>query len=278
MVFDESVLICDEVDPILNKILVDNGLKVSYEPTITAEQILEKISNFNIVIVRSRTTITKEMIEKAENCKIIARVGVGLDNIDRIDNKDFSFKQDSTAYRLHTNLTNIKSELRNYVTYKGQQIVSVDVCNSQPFKTSTFLGPVFWETDATATAEMMEKILKKGLKPNILTISDILPSVFSDIITMSCNPFSYTSYIMFPKTGITPVNVAVPDDIKRYIDLCQSGGLYKFLSKEMELEQQGIVDIDSRGVKAAVFQVLFTDNRYLGQADAKPKRIFNHRA
>ena len=83
MGFSESVLICDEVDPILNKILEDNGLKVSYEPEITAQQILEKISNFNIVIVRSRTTITKEMIDKADNCKIIARVGVGLDNVDQ---------------------------------------------------------------------------------------------------------------------------------------------------------------------------------------------------
>ncbi|QLH07302.1 D-2-hydroxyacid dehydrogenase [Nitrosopumilus ureiphilus] len=83
MGFDDSVLICDEVDPILNKILQDNGLKISYEPEITPEQIVEKISNFNIVIVRSRTTITKEMIEKADNCKIIARVGVGLDNVDQ---------------------------------------------------------------------------------------------------------------------------------------------------------------------------------------------------
>ena len=83
MGFDDSVLICDEVDPILNKILNDNGLKISYEPEIAPEQILEKISNFNIVIVRSRTTITKEMIEKANNCKIIARVGVGLDNVDQ---------------------------------------------------------------------------------------------------------------------------------------------------------------------------------------------------
>ena len=83
MAFDESVLICDEVDPILNKVLEENGLKVSYEPEITAEQILEKISGFNIVIVRSRTTITKEMIDKADNCKIIARVGVGLDNVDQ---------------------------------------------------------------------------------------------------------------------------------------------------------------------------------------------------
>ncbi|MBS1268365.1 MAG: Glyoxylate reductase [Nitrosopumilus sp.] len=83
MSFEDSVLICDEVDPILNKILEDNGLKVSYEPTITPEEILEKISSFNIVIVRSRTTITKEIIEKADNCKIIARVGVGLDNVDQ---------------------------------------------------------------------------------------------------------------------------------------------------------------------------------------------------
>ena len=83
MGFADSVLICDVVDPILNKVLIDNGLNVSYEPEITADQILEKISVFNIVIVRSRTTITKEMIEKADNCKIIARVGVGLDNVDQ---------------------------------------------------------------------------------------------------------------------------------------------------------------------------------------------------
>lgn len=83
MGFEDSVLICDEVDPILNKILQDNGLQVSYEPKITPEQIKEKISNFNIVIVRSRTTITKEMIDKADKCKIIARVGVGLDNVDQ---------------------------------------------------------------------------------------------------------------------------------------------------------------------------------------------------
>jgi D-3-phosphoglycerate dehydrogenase / 2-oxoglutarate reductase len=82
MSFNESVLICDEVDPILNKILEENGLKITYEPKITPEQIKEKIEHYNIVIVRSRTKLTKELIERADNCKIIARVGVGLDNID----------------------------------------------------------------------------------------------------------------------------------------------------------------------------------------------------
>jgi len=75
-------LICDQVAPILNDILQKNGLKITYEPEITPDQIKEKISNFDIVIVRSRTKITKEMIDSATKCKIIARVGVGLDNID----------------------------------------------------------------------------------------------------------------------------------------------------------------------------------------------------
>ena len=79
---NQSVLICDQVAPILNEILQKNGLKISYEPEITPEQIKEKISNFDIVVVRSRTKITKEMIDCATQCKIIARVGVGLDNID----------------------------------------------------------------------------------------------------------------------------------------------------------------------------------------------------
>jgi D-3-phosphoglycerate dehydrogenase len=82
MDMNQTVLICDQVDKILNEILQKNGLKITYEPEITAEQIKEKIANYEIVIVRSRTKLTRDMIEKADKCKIIARVGVGLDNID----------------------------------------------------------------------------------------------------------------------------------------------------------------------------------------------------
>ena len=83
MSLDQSVLICDQVNPVLNEILEKNGLKITYEPEITPEQISQKIENFDVVIVRSRTKLTKDLIEKASKCKIIARVGVGLDNIDQ---------------------------------------------------------------------------------------------------------------------------------------------------------------------------------------------------
>ena len=83
MSLNQSVLICDQVNPILKDVLEKNGLKVTYEPEITPEQIAEKIGSFQVVVVRSRTKMTRELIEKANECKIIARVGVGLDNIDQ---------------------------------------------------------------------------------------------------------------------------------------------------------------------------------------------------
>ena len=83
MSLNQSVLICDHVNPTLKEILEKNGLKVTYEPEITPEQIAEKIGNFQVVVVRSRTKMTRELIAKADKCKIIARVGIGLDNIDQ---------------------------------------------------------------------------------------------------------------------------------------------------------------------------------------------------
>jgi len=92
MSLNQSVLICDQVNTILKEILEKNGLKVTYEPEITPEQIAEKIGTFEVVVVRSRTKMTRELVEKADKCKIIARVGVGLDNIDQEAAKEKNIK------------------------------------------------------------------------------------------------------------------------------------------------------------------------------------------
>jgi len=92
MSLNQSVLICDQVNTILKEILEKNGLKVTYEPEITPEQIAEKIGTFEVVVVRSRTKMTRELVEKADKCQIIARVGVGLDNIDQDAAKEKNIK------------------------------------------------------------------------------------------------------------------------------------------------------------------------------------------
>jgi len=92
MSLNQSVLICDQVSSTLKEILEKNGLKVTYKPEITPEQIAEKIGTFEVVVVRSRTKMTRELVEKADKCQIIARVGVGLDNIDQEAAKEKNIK------------------------------------------------------------------------------------------------------------------------------------------------------------------------------------------
>ena len=43
---------------------------------ISPEELLETIHEYEGIIVRSRTKVTREVIEKADNLKIIARAGV----------------------------------------------------------------------------------------------------------------------------------------------------------------------------------------------------------
>lgn len=47
-----------------------------------AEVLKEKIKEFDALIVRSATKVTRDIIESAEKLKVIGRAGIGLDNID----------------------------------------------------------------------------------------------------------------------------------------------------------------------------------------------------
>ena len=77
-----KVIVCDAIDEIGITILKKAGLVVDYKPEISSDELLTTVGQFNVIIVRSRTKITKNVIDASPYVKIIARVGVGLDNID----------------------------------------------------------------------------------------------------------------------------------------------------------------------------------------------------
>jgi D-3-phosphoglycerate dehydrogenase len=77
-----NVLICDSISQTGIEILKKAGMQVDYKPDILIDELLSTVKNYQVIIVRSRTKITREVIEAATNAKIIARAGVGLDNIE----------------------------------------------------------------------------------------------------------------------------------------------------------------------------------------------------
>ncbi|MCD6037145.1 MAG: serA, partial [Nitrososphaeraceae archaeon] len=77
-----SVLICDSINQTGIDILKKAGMKVDYKPNILTDELLSIVKDYQVILVRSRTKITREVIQAASNAKIIARAGVGLDNIE----------------------------------------------------------------------------------------------------------------------------------------------------------------------------------------------------
>ena len=62
--------------------LLKKEFEVVVKDKLPASELLEIIPEFDAIMVRSASKVTKEVIDRAKNLKIIGRAGVGVDNID----------------------------------------------------------------------------------------------------------------------------------------------------------------------------------------------------
>ena len=62
--------------------ILKKNFNVEVHDKISADELLEIIPKFDALIVRSASKVTAEVLNRAENLKIIGRAGVGVDNID----------------------------------------------------------------------------------------------------------------------------------------------------------------------------------------------------
>ena len=77
------VLITDPIAPKGIEILErEPGFEVVNDPDIPYDRLLEVVGDYDCIITRSRTPITKELLERASKLRVIGRAGVGVDNID----------------------------------------------------------------------------------------------------------------------------------------------------------------------------------------------------
>ncbi len=76
-----KILITDGIEKTGADILLKAGFELT-QKTFTPDDLLVAIGDYNAIIVRSATKVTKNVIDAGMNLKVIARGGVGLDNID----------------------------------------------------------------------------------------------------------------------------------------------------------------------------------------------------
>ena len=78
-----KIVICDTLSSKVLEELQSIGNCIDISSSLSKEKALDtEIVEAEILVIRSSTKLTKEIIKKGNNLKIIARCGVGIDNID----------------------------------------------------------------------------------------------------------------------------------------------------------------------------------------------------
>jgi len=78
-----KVLIADKVNQAGIDHLVNAGYDVEVKTGLNEDQLVEIISAYDALAVRSAVQVTRPIIEAGTNLKVIGRAGVGTDNIDK---------------------------------------------------------------------------------------------------------------------------------------------------------------------------------------------------
>ena len=205
----------------------------------------------------------KEPIEQYNNALI---------NLNYIKDGKIFFFVDEIAGRLHTNLTNMPSDLRNFITWKGQKLVSVDITNSQPYLSSILFRPSFYKNYAVGSDENLSLFSFSGgfsfsSAVELFTSSNVL----GNLTYVGCSSVAPTAP---PPLMLTkPPQLTDQKDVVLFLDLVEKGQFYEYM-KEVYSREWGEEYGTRKAVKAAIFLVLFTDNRFIGQEEAKGKRLF----
>ncbi|HAP95156.1 2-hydroxyacid dehydrogenase [Epilithonimonas hominis] len=90
-----KILQLDKNHPLISEQLTAKGFVVEEDHSSPYDEVLEKIKDYQGIIIRSRIPLDKNFLTRASHLKFIARVGAGMENIDI-----------ETAEKLHIKLIN----------------------------------------------------------------------------------------------------------------------------------------------------------------------------
>jgi D-3-phosphoglycerate dehydrogenase len=77
-----KVLISDSISSVAQNIFEKKNISVDVKTSLSEEEIIKIIPEYDGMVVRSATKVTKNIILAAKNLKVIGRAGAGVDNID----------------------------------------------------------------------------------------------------------------------------------------------------------------------------------------------------
>ena len=172
--------------------------------------------------------------------------------IEKFEKQEFYNSVDGNIGRFHSNIANIKKELRQFITYNGQQLVNVDIKNSQPLFSTILLTRGFYN---------------KSSKPiNIYNIPSVLPYINTNITNINKIISIIDHYIMIVERSESLNSKG----FQKYINLVNSDDFYRRMASIIAPNKPYV----KAEMKTMMFMVFFSSNRFIGQPQAHFKKLF----
>lgn len=192
---------------------------------------------------------------------------------------EYNLKIDDNVHRFHSNLTNMRGLVRNALSYDEQNLVAVDIKNSQPYFSLLLLQENFWNANSDSKKDLF--LLKSSsnndprLKsPNIQRNSKAFQTNKRLKLKKIKHNIKQTSIIMLGETMAALINKGLKEDKNRFVDLAAAGVLYEYLEKAFKRDLN-MTNVTRNTAKIAVLQAFFSDNRFIGTKEAAPKKLFS---
>ena len=166
----------------------------------------------------------------------ISQYQAAIRNIGKIRFGRYEPHIDTNIHRLHSVLTNLQKDYRNFLSYDGKSLVSVDIKNCQPYLVCLILNPEFWRKNSTLPINLY------NLPDNIITALHTPES----LPIMMGNFFEQTA----------------PEKFEPFIQLVASGEMYEKMADIANSRIQGLTTpISRKDAKILMFHLLFSRNR-----------------
>ncbi len=76
------ILVCDDISDVGLDVLGDAGYDVQHRAGISRKKLLEEVGQADVLMVRSRTRVNRQLLSAAGRLRLVARAGFPLDTID----------------------------------------------------------------------------------------------------------------------------------------------------------------------------------------------------
>lgn len=207
------------------KLHIDKHAAISYAQDLMQYKLSQGIQSWDI----NKDKTNESVIVRKHP---LTQYQAALYNINSIDIGDYKVSIDTHVHRLHSAITNIQKDYRNFLTYGGQELVCIDIKNSQPYLICALLNPMFWHVNNELSLSLYS-----------------LPEDIQRSITSVALPLELEKF--FGKCS--------NDDFIQYKEVVANGRMYETIAEVCQSHLQSPISRDE--AKVLMFYLLFSSNQ-----------------